>query len=101
MLSALYVAINFLVMFRIGLHTYVNRIAPTEDLSPTLSAGVSINHITSVGMSMVAGALLGSIGYEGLCWGAAAVILFSIPFALAIRVDKPEEQVSEQAAAGF
>ena len=57
-LGALYITINFLVMFRIGLHTYVNRIAPKEDLSPTLSAGVSINHITSVGMSLVAGALL-------------------------------------------
>lgn len=93
-LGALYITINFLVMFRIGLHTYVNRIAPDEDLSPTLSAGVSINHITSVGMSMVAGALLSSIGYEGLCWGAAGVILLSIPFALAIRIGKPEEQAS-------
>jgi predicted MFS family arabinose efflux permease len=86
-LGALYIAINLLVMFRIGLHTYVNRIARDGDLSPTLSAGVSINHVTSVGMSLVAGTLLRTIGYEGLCWGAAGIILLSIPFALAIRVD--------------
>jgi predicted MFS family arabinose efflux permease len=98
-LGGLYIAINFLVMFRIGLHTYVNRIAPDEDLSPTLSAGVSINHLTSVGMSLVAGTLLRVVGYEGLCWGAAGVILLSIPFALAIRVDKSDEQVSEAAVA--
>ena len=89
-LGGLYIAINFLVTFRIGLHTYVNRIAPPEDLSPTLSAGVSINHITSVGMSAVAGTLLRVVGYEGLCWGAAAVILASIPFSLAIRTGDPE-----------
>jgi len=88
-LGGLYLAINFLVTFRIGLHTYVNRIAPPEDLSPTLSAGVSINHITSVGMSLVAGTLLRVVGYEGLCWGAAAVILTSIPFSLAIRTGNP------------
>lgn len=91
-LGGLYVVLNFLVLFRIGLHTYINRIAPAEDLSPTLSAGVSINHITSVGMSLVAGTLLRVVGYEGLCWGAAAVILFSIPFALAIRTQSPAER---------
>ncbi len=93
-LGAFYIAINFLVMFRIGLHTYVNRIAPEEDLSPTLSAGITINHITSVGMSLVAGTLLRTIGYEGLCWGAAGVILLSIPFALAIRTDASEGTVA-------
>ena len=87
-LGALYVTINFLVLFRIGLHTYVNRIAPPEDLSPTLAAGVSINHISSVGMSLVAGTLLRVIGYEGLCWGAAGAILVSVPFALAIRIER-------------
>jgi predicted MFS family arabinose efflux permease len=92
-LGALNITISLLVMFRIGLQTYVNRIAPSEDLSPTLSAGVSINHITSVGMSLVAGTLLRTIGYEGLCWGAAGIILMSIPFALAIRADVLEDPV--------
>ena len=98
-LSGLYIAINFLVMFRIGLHTYINRIAPDEDLSPTLSAGVSINHITSVGMSLVAGTLLRFIGYEGLCWGAAGVILVSIPFALAIRIANPADEATARVRA--
>jgi len=89
-LGALYITINFLVLFRIGLHTYVNRIAPDEDLSPTLAAGVSINHISSVSMSLVAGTLLRTIGYEGLCWGAAGFILLSIPFALAIRIERAD-----------
>ncbi|MDP6776841.1 MAG: hypothetical protein QGI83_08750 [Candidatus Latescibacteria bacterium] len=96
-LGALYIAINLLVMFRIGLHTYVNRIAREGDLSPTLSAGVSINHVTSVGMSLVAGTLLRSLGYEVLCWGAAGIILLSIPFALAIRVDPVVESADSQA----
>ena len=87
-LSALFIAIRLLVLTRIGLHSYVNRIAPPEDLSPTLTAGVSINHITSVGMSLVAGTLLRVVGYQSLCWGAAAVILLSVPFAMAIRTKR-------------
>jgi predicted MFS family arabinose efflux permease len=85
-LAGMLIAINLLVTLRIGLSTYVNRIAPPEEVTPTLSAGVSINHITSVSMSLVAGTLLSLVGYEWLCWGAACVILLSVPFALALKV---------------
>jgi predicted MFS family arabinose efflux permease len=88
-LGAMLVCMNLLVTLRIGLSTYVNRIAPPDELTPTLSAGVSINHITSVSMSLVAGMLLDIVGYEWLCWGAAAVIMLSVPFALAIKVTAP------------
>jgi len=88
-LCGMLIGINLLVTLSIGLSTYVNRIAPADELGPTLSAGVSINHITSVTMSMLAGTLLGLIGYEKLCWGAAGVIMLSVPFALAIKVVTP------------
>jgi predicted MFS family arabinose efflux permease len=88
-LGAMLIAINLLVTLRIGLSTYVRRIAPPDELTPTLSAGVSINHITSVSMSLLAGTLLSIVGYEWLCWGAAALIMLSVPFALAIKVETP------------
>jgi len=86
-LSAMLIGINLLVTLRIGLSTYVNRIAPPDELAPTLIAGVSINHITSVSMSFVAGILLGIVGYEWLSFGAAMVIFISVPFAMAIKID--------------
>jgi predicted MFS family arabinose efflux permease len=85
LLGAMVVFINLLVTLSMGLSTYVNRIAPAEELTPTLSTGVSFNHITSVGMSFVAGGLLPIVGYKALCWGAVAIIMLSVPFALAIR----------------
>jgi predicted MFS family arabinose efflux permease len=88
-LALMLIGINLLVTLRIGLSTYVNRIAPEEEVAPTLAAGVSVNHITSVSMSLVAGTLLSIVGYEWLCWGAAAVIMLSVPFALGIRVEAP------------
>jgi hypothetical protein len=99
-LAAMLVCMNLLVTLRIGLSTYVNRIAPPEELTPTLSAGVSINHITSVSMSLVAGSLLEIVGYQALCWGAVVLIMISVPFALAIKVAAPAVVGIEPTGAG-
>ncbi len=100
LLGLFLIGINLLVTLSIGLSTYVNRIAPREELTPTLSAGVSINHITSVAMSLVAGTLLTIVGYQALCWGAAAIILLSVPFSLSMRVFPQPVLQSSPAAAG-
>ncbi|MFC1984200.1 MFS transporter [Chloroflexota bacterium] len=89
-LGAMVICIQLLVRLDIGLHTYINRIAPPEELTPTLSTGVSVNHITSVGMSFLAGGLLPIVGYQALCWGAVTIVLLSIPFTLAIRTNIPQ-----------
>ena len=90
LLGTLVIFINLLVTLRMGLSTYVNRIAPREELTPTLSTGVSVNHITSVGMSFLAGALLPIVGYKALSWGVVAIVLLSVPFALAIGNRLPQ-----------
>jgi predicted MFS family arabinose efflux permease len=89
LLVVLLIVIKLMVTLGMGLSTYVYRIAPPEELTPTLSAGISINHVTSVAMPLVAGALLPTIGYEGIFLGTAGLILLSIPFALAMQVRTP------------
>jgi predicted MFS family arabinose efflux permease len=91
-LAVMVIFINLLVTLSMGLSTYVNRIAPSEELTPTLSTGVSINHITSVGMSFVAGILLPIVGYRALCWGVVGIVGLSVPFAMAIRTVIPQSQ---------
>ena len=91
-LALLLIVIKFLVMFGMGLSTYVRRISTPEELTATLSAGISINHITSVAMPLMAGSLLPVIGYEGIFWGTAAIIMVSVPFALALRVDSGDRR---------
>jgi len=85
LLVLLLLAIKLLVLAGIGLETYVYRMAPEEELTPTLSAGISINHVTSVGMPLLAGVLLPIIGYEGIFWCTAGLIVLSIPFALSMK----------------
>ncbi len=94
-LCVMVVFINLLVTLSIGLSTYVNRIAPPEELTPTLSTGVSVNHITSVGMSFLAGFLLPIVGYKVLCWGVVAIVLLSVPFTLAMRTQSLQLMTSE------
>ena len=89
LLVSLLLLIKLAVMMGMGLSTYVYRMAPAEELTPTLSAGISINHVTSVAMPLIAGALLPYVGYEGIFAGTAGMILASIPFAWMLRVSQP------------
>ena len=95
-LVALLLMIKLVVTLGISLSTYVYRIAPTRGIDPHFSAGISINHVTSVGMPMIAGMLLPVIKYEGVFLGTAGLILLSIPFALAMKVQATSysEQIS-------
>jgi predicted MFS family arabinose efflux permease len=89
--------IKLMVMMGMGLSTYVYRIAPAEELTPTLSAGISINHVTSVAMPLLAGALLPYVGYEGIFAGTAGMILASIPFAWMLKISQPLARQAEPA----
>lgn len=95
-LLGLWVVMQLAAPLGMGLSTYVYRTAPAEELTPTLSAGVTFDHISSVGMPFVAGTALPLIGYEGFFLIAAGLILLSIPFARALHVRSP---ASPQAAA--
>ncbi|UCC16417.1 MAG: MFS transporter [Dehalococcoidales bacterium] len=95
-LCVMVIFINLLVTLSIGLSTYVNRIAPPEELTPTLSTGISVNHITSVGMSFLAGFLLPVVGYKALCWGVVVIVLLSVPFTLAMRTQSLQLVSSEE-----
>jgi len=86
----LLIVIKLLVRFGMGLSTYVRRISSQEELTPTLSAGITINHITSVAVPLIARVLLPLIDYEGIFWGTAAIIILSIPFAFALRTNSPQ-----------
>jgi predicted MFS family arabinose efflux permease len=89
LLVALWILIKLTAPLGMGLSTYVYRSAPPEELTPTLTAGVTFDHISSVGMPFLAGALLPIIQYEGVFYGSAALILLSIPFARALQVRAP------------
>jgi MFS family permease len=88
-LVGLWIVIKLAQPLGLGLSTYVYRTAPAEELSPTLSAGVTFDHISSVSMPFLYGALLPVIQYEGVFVALAILILASIPFARALQIRAP------------
>ena len=86
LLIAFWIVIKLVTPFGLGLSTYVYRTAPPEELTPTLTAGVTFDHISSVGVPFLASALLPIINYQGIFLASAVLILISIPFARALQV---------------
>lgn len=88
-LLVLWTLIKLVTPLGLGLSTYIYRTAPPEELTPTLTAGVTFDHISSVGMPFLTSAVLPVIQYSGVFWGTAVLILLSIPFARALQVKAP------------
>lgn len=98
-LAGLYVVMRLAQVLHLGLSVYVRQIAPVEEMTPTLSAGVSVNHVSSVAMPLLFGALVPIIGYSGVYLGSAAIIALSVMFALAMRAPAQREPSPEPALA--
>jgi len=72
-LWGLFVVDNTMFVFTMALTTYVNRIAPPEEHTPTLSMGVAMNHIAAVTMPLAGGIVWYHFGYQwAFLLGAAA-----------------------------
>lgn len=79
-LYAIFVIDGASFAFATALTTYVNRIAPASEHTPTLSMGVTMNHIAAVSMPFLGGVLWNTLGYRwafliGLPAAAASIAI--------------------------
>ena len=79
-LFGVYVLDNATFVFATGLTTYVNKIAPRSERTPTLSMGVAFNHVASVSMPFLGGILWATLGYQwafliGIPAAAASILI--------------------------
>ncbi len=79
-LAATYIVMRLGLILNLGLNVYAHERAPAEELNATLAAGVSFDHISSVAMPFIYGALMPIIGYRGVYWFAASIIFLSVLF---------------------
>ena len=87
-LYVMYCLDSFVFMFSIAQTTYLNKIAPPEDVRPALSMGVTMNHVASVIVPIVGGFLWERLGrYEVVFFGGAAVTAISLLVVQFLRVD--------------
>ncbi|HOP81325.1 MAG TPA: MFS transporter, partial [Armatimonadota bacterium] len=77
-LYVLYCLDSLLYLSTYGLTTYLNRIADSRDLVPSLSMGVTMNHVAAVAVPLVGGFLWGALGYQAAFIGGAVVVVISL-----------------------
>ena len=63
-LYGLFIMDSAFFVFNTALTTYVNRIAPPEEHTATLSMGVAMNHVAAVTMPFVGGLVWAHLGYR-------------------------------------
>ncbi|OPZ25882.1 MAG: Major Facilitator Superfamily protein [Lentisphaerae bacterium ADurb.BinA184] len=86
-LYGLFILDSSFFVFNAALTTYVNRIAPREEHTATLSMGVAMNHVAAVSMPFVGGLIWERLGHQwtflvGAVAAAAAILAAArIPFA--------------------
>ena len=88
-LYAVYVVNGAFVVFSMALTTYVNRIAPPREHTPTLSMGVAMNHIAAVLMPLVGGLLWKFAGYQWTFFVGATAAALSVLGALRLPRHEP------------
>ena len=78
MLYALYCIDNMIFFGGIALTTYLHKIAPEEDIKPTLSMGVTMNHVAAVIAPFVGGLAWHFFGYQVIFFSGAALAFISL-----------------------
>lgn len=77
-LYVLYCLDSFIYMFVIAQTTYLNKIAPPEDVRPALSMGVTMNHAAAVIVPLVGGTIWSMLGrYDVIFYGGSVVVFIA------------------------
>lgn len=88
-LYVLYCMDSFLYMFVVAQTTYLNKIAPPEDVRPALSMGVTMNHIAAVIVPLVGGLIWNALDrYDVIFYGGSIVALVSFIISQFLWSDK-------------
>jgi predicted MFS family arabinose efflux permease len=88
-LYVLYVVDHLLFVGGIAMTTYLNKIAPPEDIRPTLTMGVTLNHIPSVLVPLLGGMMWATLGHTVVFVGGAVFATMSLIVAQWVRPDGP------------
>jgi len=87
-IAACYVIDNSMSAVEMARSTYIKKIAVhPDDVTPTLSAGTSFDHVVAMTMPYFGGILWASMGYKYVFIAAAAIAVTNLFLSLKIRID--------------
>ena len=88
-LYVLYCIDNLIFFGGIALTTYIHKIAPEEDLKPSLAMGVTMNHVAAVTAPLVGGFAWHYFGYQVIFFTGSILAVVSL---VVSRWVDPEKQ---------
>lgn len=88
LLIACYTIDNILYLGSISLTSYIGKLVPKNELRPTLSMGVTMNHIAAVAMPITGGLLWEKLGYEVVFMIGALIVIISLVFIPFMKIEK-------------
>lgn len=94
-LYLMYCLDNFFYLSTTCLTTFIQKIAEPEDLMPTLSMGVTMNHVAAVLVPLTGGYLWASLGYPVTFKGGAVVVFISLLLAAKVGRRKTVAPLAE------
>lgn len=87
-IAACYIIDNSLSAVEMARSTYVKKIAICpEDVTPTLSAGISFDHIIAMSVPFLGGILWAKMGYKYVFLAAAVIASINLFMSLKIKID--------------
>lgn len=87
-IAACYIIDNSLSAVEMARSTYVKKIIIyPDDLTPTLSAGTSFDHVIAMSVPVLGGLLWAAMGYKYVFLVAAAIAILNLFLSLKIRID--------------
>jgi MFS family permease len=96
-LYALYCIDNLIFFGGIALTTYLHKIAPEEDVRPTLSMGVTMNHVAAVIAPFVGGIVWYYLGYQIIFYSGSVLALISLGVSQWVNPDRMLREDAERA----
>ena len=88
-LSVLYVLDSLFLLLSMSTTTYISKITDPGDLRPTLSMGVTMNHIAAVTVPLIGGYLWITAGYETIFSLGVALSVVALILSRFIRINQP------------
>lgn len=87
-IAACYIIDNSMSVVEMARSTYVKRIAvQPEDVTPTLSAGTSFDHVIAMSIPFLGGLLWSAIGYQYVFMAAALIAFINLFLTLQIKIN--------------
>jgi hypothetical protein len=87
-IASCYIIDNSMSAVEMARSTYIRKIAVhPDDVTPTLAAGTSFDHIVAMSIPFLGGILWASLGYQYVFLAAAVIALINLILSLQIKID--------------